>query len=226
MKNLRWIAIMVLTFTLALGMTAIVSAQEDTTSDVCPDLMPTRLTINQEAQVMIADGPALSHRTNPGLASSLVGVLPNESVVTVVVGPECGPDGIVWWLVDYHGRQGWAAESDGQFYLLQPTGEFVAAPPAPDVPIAAEVCEGLMPTRLDLNQVAQVMIVGLALNQRADPGLDSSLVGVIPNLSVVTVVSGPECGPDSAVWWLVNYSERQGWVAESDGQFYLLQPAN
>jgi hypothetical protein len=218
--------ISVLLFGFVFGMTAIVSAQDEP-DDPCAGLMTPRLAVNQQAQILIVDWPNLNMRSDPGLATTVIRVIPNESIVTVIDGPACGPDGVVWWLVSYAGRQGWVAESDGSFYLIQLVGEAVepTEPEPPPIVEAEEVCPGLLPTRLGINRQAQVQIIDWPnLNQRDEPGLASTPIGPIPNEAVVTVADGPACGPDNIVWWLVDYEGRRGWAAEHDGAFYLLRP--
>jgi uncharacterized protein YraI len=184
--------------------------------------------VNEQARVAMMQGQNLNVRAEPGLAASLIRVIPNGAVVTIVDGPSCGPDNIVWWWVDYQGAEGWIAEHDGQAYLLAPMDEAVdvAPPEEPDV-VAAEVCPGLIPTRLDINQEAVVDLLTAAhLNVRAEPGRAGSVIQVIPNGSTVTVVDGPECGPDDIIWWFVEFDGRAGWVAETDQEFYILAPAS
>jgi uncharacterized protein YraI len=194
----------------------------------CPGLLAPRLEVNEQARVAMMQGQNLNVRAEPGLAASLIRVIPNGAVVTIVDGPSCGPDNIVWWWVDYQGAEGWIAEHDGQAYLLAPMDEAVdvAPPEEPDV-VAAEVCPGLIPTRLDINQEAVVDLLTAAhLNVRAEPGRAGSVIQVIPNGSTVTVVDGPECGPDDIIWWFVEFDGRAGWVAETDQEFYILAPAS
>jgi uncharacterized protein YraI len=200
----------------------------DEVDPTCPGLLAPRLEVNQQARVSMMEAQNLSVRAEPGLAASLLRVIPNGAVITIVDGPSCGPDNIVWWWVDYQGRLGWVAEHDGQWYLLEPLDEVVDPVPVPEEPdvVAAEVCPGLIPTRLDINRDAVVDLLTAAhLNVREEPGLASSVIRVIPNGSVVTVVDGPECGPDNIIWWFVEFDGRAGWVAETDQEFYILAPA-
>jgi uncharacterized protein YraI len=194
----------------------------------CPGLLAPRLEVNEQARVAMMQGQNLNVRAEPGLAASLIRVIPNGAVVMIVDGPSCGPDNIVWWWVDYQGAEGWIAEHDGQAYLLAPLDEAVdVAPPEEPEVVAAEVCPGLIPTRLDINQEAVVdLLTASSLNVREEPGRAASVIHVIPNGSAVTVVDGPECGPDDIIWWFVEFDGRSGWVAETDQEFYILAPAS
>jgi hypothetical protein len=131
------------------------------------------------------------------------------------------------FLLNYRGTTyDYRVSHDGQTVILCEGEVTPAPPPAVVVPATDGVCPGLMPLRVGINQQAQVMLVTAQnLNMRAEPGLASRVINVVPNLGIVTVIDGPACGPDNIVWWLVDYDGRRGWVAENDGQFYLLQPA-
>ncbi|HLV35284.1 MAG TPA: SH3 domain-containing protein [Spirillospora sp.] len=87
---------------------------------ICPDLPPSHLAVGQEVRVTLSDIARLNLRGEPGLSSPVIGVVQNGNIVTVVDGPACGPDNIIWWQVDYQGVIGWAAENVDSFYILAP----------------------------------------------------------------------------------------------------------
>ena len=92
---------------------------------------------------------------------------------------------------------------------------------------AQDPCNGLVRSRLQARQTARVMFNdGLGNQLRDNPGQDqsgSSVVGVIPEGTVVTLLQGPIC-LDGFVWWRVRLpSEAEVWTAEGDTASYFLE---
>jgi hypothetical protein len=79
---------------------------------------PTRLTISIQGRVL----PGLPNnvRTSPDSNAALVGEIPGGSVFTVLAGPQCDQQGIVWWQVDFDGLIGWTAEGANGTYFIEP----------------------------------------------------------------------------------------------------------
>ncbi len=75
---------------------------------------------------------------------------------------------------------------------------------------------GDLPTRLKAGMWAKT-IAGFTINRRAEPDLQSTRTGQIPNGDIVRVAAGPRCA-DGYVWWLLNYDSMMGWTAEGDAQ--------
>jgi hypothetical protein len=49
-----------------------------------------------------------------------VGQIPGGGVFTVLSGPQCGDQGILYWFVSYSGVQGWTGEGQGSTYWVEP----------------------------------------------------------------------------------------------------------
>ncbi len=97
--------------------------QSDATNpetSACPNNVPARLVIGQQAVVIPGLGSNVI-RTEPhkGDSSAVIGSIPEGGQFTVLQGPACG-DGITWWLVDYEGVVGWTGESESQTYWVEP----------------------------------------------------------------------------------------------------------
>lgn len=84
-------------------------------------------------------------------------------------------------------------------------------PPIPSCPTLGD-----LPTRLKPGMWAKT-VAGFTINRRAEPDLQSSRTGQIPNGDIVRVADGPRCA-DGYVWWLLNYDSMMGWTAEGDAQ--------
>jgi hypothetical protein len=59
-------------------------------------------------------------RAGPSSTSQQVGQIPSGGVFTVLSGPNCGDQGILFWFVDYNGVQGWTGEGQGSDYWVEP----------------------------------------------------------------------------------------------------------
>ncbi len=87
----------------------------------CSSGLPIRLTPGQQGRVTLY--PALSNtvRSQPGRnVGSVVGEIPPGGVFNVLSGPQCGPEGMAWWRVNYNGLIGWTAEGESGVYWLEP----------------------------------------------------------------------------------------------------------
>lgn len=132
---------------------SIVSVQAQATA-TCPNLLPSRLTIGEQARVIILGGSNL--RATPGTTSFLLNIVPTDAVVQIVDGPFCGLS-FAWWQIEYANQRGWVAEgADGQYWLEPfdpPTGQigrvFIQA--TPDIATGFE-----MDRLLDLTELTPV----------------------------------------------------------------------
>ena len=80
--------------------------------------LPSRLQVKGTGRVL----PGLPNnlRTEPASTSSQIGQIPGGGVFTVLEGPRCGDQGILYWRVDYNGVQGWTGEGQGSTYWVEP----------------------------------------------------------------------------------------------------------
>lgn len=90
-------------------------------SGTCPNLLPTRLTVNTTARVTPGDPNRL--RADPTTNGAIVGEIPGGAEFYIINGPICDDaNGIVWWQVGYNNLVGWTAESLGDTYFVEPVG--------------------------------------------------------------------------------------------------------
>jgi hypothetical protein len=83
----------------------------------CPGALPLRLEPDGRGIVLLGEPNNL--RDTPSLNGRVLAIIPSGGVFNVEGPPVC--DGaLVWWPVEYDGRQGWTAESEGQVYYVEP----------------------------------------------------------------------------------------------------------
>ncbi len=131
----------------------------------------------------------------------------------VIDGPDCrGSE--TWWQVMSGETVLWIAENEANQYRLNPS----------DAPETIFTCAGAPARRINVGTVARV-VTGLGANNlRAEPGVDSALIGQLPEGAAVVVAGGPVCA-DGMVWWQVRYEETTGYTSEGQGSTYWLEPA-
>lgn len=89
---------------------------------VCADTYPTRLHVGQRAYMSGRQYESLQLRSEPGVATTAIGLLPAGQIVAIRQGPIC-VDGLVWWLLVADGsvsQVGWSAERDAAGNGLAP----------------------------------------------------------------------------------------------------------
>ena len=90
-------------------------------SGTCPNLLPTRLTVNTTARVTPGDPNRL--RADPTTDGAIIGEIPGGAEFYILQGPICDDaNRIVWWQVGYNNLVGWTAESLGDAYFVEPVG--------------------------------------------------------------------------------------------------------
>lgn len=175
-----------------------------------------RLTIGGQGRVT----PGLPNviRTAPGTTSSgansvVMGEIPGGGIFSVLNGPQCGPDGRWWWLVDYLGLRGWTAEGEGtNTYWVEPYGTYQLT------------CPGFIPSRLTVGGQGRVTLWPSLPNRiRSGPTYQNLVIGHIPAGGIFSVLSGPYCNQNTA-WWQVAYGNTVGWTVEGLGATYYLEP--
>jgi hypothetical protein len=80
--------------------------------------LPSRLQIKGSGRVL--PGPPNNLRAEPASSSQPLGQIPGGGVFTVLEGPRCGDQGILYWFVYYNGVQGWTGEGQGNDYWVEP----------------------------------------------------------------------------------------------------------
>jgi WD40-like Beta Propeller Repeat len=91
-------------------------------SVVCPNGLISRLAPNRAARVTPGTPNNLRDQPPTGAtASNVIGQIPGSSNFTIISGPQCGSDGLMYWQVNFNGTVGWTAEGDQGAYWLEPT---------------------------------------------------------------------------------------------------------
>jgi len=98
----------------------------------------------------------------------------------------------------------------------------VAAPLVNITSAQIDRCTGGAPWRLVVGERARVLPPA-GINLRNTPGLNSTILDILPGGAEIMVVSGPICAADYS-WWQVDYGLMRGWAAESFGEQYWLEP--
>jgi hypothetical protein len=84
----------------------------------CSQSLVSQLLPNTVARVT----PGLPNRMRitPDSSGAIIGEIPGGATFSIVGGPQCGPEGWLWWQVNYNGTVGWTAEGDTTTYWLEP----------------------------------------------------------------------------------------------------------
>lgn len=87
------------------------------TNPACP--LPPRMVVGQTG--IVDDSVPLPNRlrSSPSLSGAQIGLMRPNEIFTVIGGPVCA-NGILWWQVNYNGREGWTAEGQGGAYYIRP----------------------------------------------------------------------------------------------------------
>jgi hypothetical protein len=171
--------------------------------------MQTRLAAEMQARV--TPGLPNNVRSGPSQTDPIIGEIPGGGIFTVVDGPHCDDNGLLWWQINFDGLLGWTAEGRDGDYFVEPIPG-LALPAARDV-IDADGLERLAEvSRLEGNigggltfmpqaetAAGQTLI---ALGDRGSEGAwiyDLSAADVVPRLlpttSALTGVSFSDDGP-------------------------------
>lgn len=84
----------------------------------CPHSLMSQLLPNTVARV--TPGTPNRLRISPDSNGAVVGEIPGGATFSIVGGPQCGPEGWLWWQVNYNGTVGWTVEGDSTTYWLEP----------------------------------------------------------------------------------------------------------
>jgi uncharacterized protein YraI len=133
---------------------------------------------------VVVNTDSLSFRADPTLNASVLAVLIDGTLGTVVGGPVTA-DGFVWYQLDVDGTLGWGAAD-----FLQP----------------AASSEGLLPAGTIAVSVTDT------LNLRANPGLEADTVTELANGATAAVLHGPQSA-DGFDWYQIFADGTVGWAA-------------
>lgn len=89
---------------------------------------------------------------------------------------------------------------------------------------AQDACGSALPPRLETGEQGLVDVAdGFFLNLRVNPGAEGEEMLRLAKGEIFDVVEGPQC-VDGSYWWRVQQFDLSGWIAESAGNDYLVQP--
>jgi Tol biopolymer transport system component len=119
---------------LAVGLSPAAPAVE--AQGTCGTAPPARLIAGQTARVTISTGTGNNLRATPDGNATVLGVMPEGEVFTVIAGPQC-VENLWWWQVRrWDGQTGWTAEGVTGDYWVEPwptQGAKYATGPAPNL---------------------------------------------------------------------------------------------
>jgi uncharacterized protein YgiM (DUF1202 family) len=148
---------------------------------------------SQGDTVRVVDG-SLNVRSEPGLDSSVKSVLEDGSALVVMDGPVAA-DGYTWYEVRNFGiAPGWVA---GEFLVYDD---------------GISMCEGGAECDNPQEEGDTVTVVTDFLNLRSQPGIDATVLAVLPN-GTVGEYTGESEGADEIVWVKITGDFGTGWVA-------------
>ncbi len=80
-----------------------------------------RLTVGQQGRVVVSSGVGNNLRSAAGSNSTVLGVMGDGEIFTVIAGPQCIGDNYNWWQVRrWDGQTGWTAEGIPNEYWVEP----------------------------------------------------------------------------------------------------------
>jgi len=87
-------------------------------------------------------------------------------------------------------------------------------------------CPSTLPTRLGVGMNAQVTTSGQVpeLGIRHDPGKENGSFNLLKSGTSFGILSGPACSDDSYWWYVRTEQGIEGWVRESNEEFYFIDP--
>jgi cell wall-associated NlpC family hydrolase len=156
------------------------------------------------ATVINTDGYGLRLRDGATLDGGVITVMPEGASVAVLASDIYDDGGNAWSQVEFEGMTGYAAT----VYLS--IGAAAQPAPAEGEPVAAE------PTASETLAVGSRAAVagtgGGGLNLRAEGSYGASIITVISEGYVVTILDGPYYDGSGNGWYQVDYSSTIGWV--------------
>jgi hypothetical protein len=99
-----------------------------------------------------------------------------------------------------------------------------APAPAAATPVPGRtVCDGALPTRLNVGLIARVRPAGLPVNIRANPSSSSARAGQLNPADTFSIIGGPQCA-ENIVWWQISFDQITGWAGEGANNVYWIEP--
>jgi WD40 repeat protein len=196
----------------------------ETTAGSIP-FMQTRLTVGQQARVVV--NITVTLRQDPARGSTALADIPPGTVLDVLDGPRCAIGSLIYWQVRYNapnGQQivGWAAEGfDGEYYL-EPVGGVTVEQPETRVRITASNAAQLG----DIINVAPTVYTATAVSPNSAYLATGDATGAV---SVIELATGnivfTIAGQDFAVTSLVFTTDASLLAAVSNNTVNVLDVA-
>jgi cell wall-associated NlpC family hydrolase len=158
------------------------------------------------ATVVNTNGYGLRLRDGASTSAGIMTVMPEGAAVSVLATDFWDSEGSSWTQVQYGGMTGYAAT---RFLSIGAS----SAPAAPTQPTAPATDSGSGSWHLAVGDRAAVSGTGGGgLNLRSGIGFGNSVVSVIGEGNVVTIIDGPQADESGNGWYQVDYSSLIGWV--------------
>jgi uncharacterized protein YraI len=167
-----------------------------------------RLLVGDQGRVSPGLPNVLRSQPWRGAGSQVIGIIPAGDVFHVTSGPQCN-NGILWLQVNYNGLVGWTGEGEAGNYWLEPA---IGGNPG--------TC-GVLPN-LTVGASAYVPS-GFSVGLYPQASAANNAMLWMPGGSWVRVLSSPLC-VSGVNWWQVRFNNYEGWVQETQGNQYVLQP--
>ncbi len=101
-------------------MTALPTFERAAAQGTCGTAQAPRLTVGQSARVVVSDGTGNNLRATANMGATVLGVLADGEVFSVLSGPQCA-ENFWWWQVRrWDGQTGWTAEGEPGKYWVEP----------------------------------------------------------------------------------------------------------
>ena len=111
--------------------------------------------------------------------------------------------------------------------LCSESDPLAAANPVPQAAYSNSLCPSTATggpyMRSRINVGMDVQPLGASVELRGHPASDAQILRSIPAGMLIRITSGPDCVTGS-VWWLALVGGQTGYIAESDGNVYLVEP--
>ena len=148
------------------------------------------------------DGYGLRLRDGASIEAGILTVMSEGDVVTILAGGIYDDAGTAWSQVDYYGTVGYAASA-----YLSGGGGGIGEEPAPVAP------DPVSTGGLSIGANAVVSGTGGGgLNLRTEAWYGASVMTIIADGNVVTIIDGPVTDDAGNAWYQVDYSSTIGWV--------------
>ena len=175
---------------------------------LCGALLPHVALASHEGQIYGTGGEGVWLKAEPNLAAARLTLLPEGTPLHLIRGPMRAGDQLWWARIEAAGQEGWIV---AEYLLMNNT-------PAPSNTTPAETpSPATVPTTLDPGGWAKVIntFTTTGLRLRSGPAPWEQLLAILPEGSLLRIVSGPAAGGNGNLWYEVSAEGKDGWVDSS-----------